>query len=256
MIYGFIGTGTITEALIDGLMGSRLNVQKVIVSPRNAAVASRLAERYARVEIATGNQSVADKADVLILAVRPQIVEEVLAAIRIPFGRKLISVVAGISHEKLSRWTSYPESEIVRATPLPFVSYRDGVTAIFPKDETSFEFFSSVGKAVECESQMEFDLLATASAMMGTYYGIMERVSDWLIAKGLDEHKARSYLTPLFSSLAHVAENTSHTGYMQLRHEFSTEGGLNEQIFKEFDENGGTSALTVALDNVLTRIRN
>jgi pyrroline-5-carboxylate reductase len=36
--------------------------------------------------------------------------------------------------------------------------------------------------------------------------------------------------------------------------EFSTKGGLNEQVFAEFKENGGTKALTLALDSVLKRI--
>lgn len=255
MIYGFIGSGTITAAMIEGMMASPLGVTKVVISPRNADVAAGLAARFPRVEIAAGNQAVADRAEVLVLAVRPQVAEEVLTALRIAPGRKLISVIAATKHEKLARWTGYPEHEIIRAIPLPFVAYRDGVTAVFPGDRIAFEFFSAIGKAVECENQDEFDLLAVASSTMGTYYGIMEKVAGWLTTNGMDEEKARRYLTPLYGSLSHVAARSPDASYAKLRNAFSTEGGLNEQLFGEFDAKGGSCALVAALDGVLARVR-
>ena len=90
---------------------------------------------------------------------------------------------------------------------------------------------------------------------MGTYFGILERTSDWLASKGMEETKARSYLTPLFSGLAHVAGRSLEDSYAKLRTEFSTKGGLNEQVFQDFDTKGGTETLITALDRVLERIR-
>jgi pyrroline-5-carboxylate reductase len=255
MIYGFIGTGAITEAIIDGMMTSSLDVTKVLVSPRNADVAAGLAARFCKVEVAASNQAVADAAEVLVLAVRPQIAEEVLTALQIAAGRRLISVIAATNHEKLAMWTGYDKAQIVRAIPLPFVSYRDGVTAIFPADKTSCDLFSAIGEAVECESQNDFDLLSAASSTMGVYYGFMEKVAGWLVTNGMEEGKAHSYLTPLYGSLSHVAARSPDAGYAMLRNKFSTKGGLNEQVFREFDDNGGSAALLNALDGVLARIR-
>lgn len=253
MIYGFIGTGTISAAMIEGMMSSSLEVTKILVSPRNAEVAVDLALRFSKVEIASDNQKVADAAEVLVLAVRPQVVDEVLSSLRIPPGRTVISVIAATSHERVAELIGYPEQEIIRAIPLPFVASRDGVTAVFPSREKASSLFSAIGEAVECESQKEFDLLAVASATMGSYYGIMEQVAGWLVAKGMAEEKARSYLTPLFSSLAHVAEKSRDRTYANLRCEFSTRGGLNEQVFQDFLGNGGSDALLSALNKVLRR---
>ena len=69
------------------------------------------------------------------------------------------------------------------------------------------------------------------------------------------ETKACSYLTPLFGGLAHVAGRAREESYAKLRQEFSTQGGLNEQVFQDFDTRGGTETLISALDRVLQRIK-
>lgn len=255
MIYGFIGTGVISEAIITGMMRSTLPVTKVIVSPRNPEVAKALAAQFPKVEIAADNQAVADGTGILILAVRPQMAEEVIRELVIPPGTKIISLIAGTSHDRLSAWTGHPAAEIVRAVPLPFVAYGEGVTAVFPSDPATEKLFDALGKAVVCHDQNEFDLLAVATALMGTYFGVMERTSAWLVGKGLPEATARNFLAPLFGSLAKVAQSSPETGFDALRQGFSTKGGLNEQVFSDFEIHGGSLALTKALDRVLERAR-
>lgn len=254
MIYGFIGTGTITEAMVEGMVASSLDFEKIVVSPRNAETAARLAEKFDKVVEAESNQAVARSCDVIVLAVRPQIAEVVLSEISISPDVKLISVIAATSHEKLAACTGHSEETIVRAIPLPFVSFRDGVTAVFPSDPVAEALFNAMGTAVTCATKHEFDLLAAASSTMGTYFGILERLTYWLKQNGMEETKAQSYLLPLFGSLAQVSTRSPEKNFRSLREEFSTKGGLNEQVFRDFDLNGGSNALTSALDNVLNRI--
>lgn len=46
MKFGFVGTGAITEAMVTGFLGSKLELSQVIVSPRSAETAARLAARF------------------------------------------------------------------------------------------------------------------------------------------------------------------------------------------------------------------
>ncbi|WP_296746973.1 pyrroline-5-carboxylate reductase [Mesorhizobium sp.] len=255
MIWGFVGTGTITEAIVTGMMSSGLDVSRVVVSPRNAAVAARLAARYPKVQIAKDNQQVVDIADVVILAVRPQIARDAISDLDIPKGKRIVSLIAGSNHRLLQEWTGLDERNITRAIPLPFVANRTGVTAIFPADPIAETLFSALGDAVACRSEEEYDLIGSASCLMGTYFGLLERAQDWLVGKGLEPGIARSYLLPLFGSLADAAIASPATSFMELRREFSTPGGLNEQVFRDFDETGATKVLHHALDRVLSRIR-
>lgn len=254
MRIGFIGTGTITEAMVKGIVVSEISVSQIIVSPRSREIASRLADSFTAVKIAADNQDVARSADVVFLAIRPQIAEEVINALEFRQGQVVVSVVAAVDRERLLSWIG-KDVELTQAIPLPFVADRQGVTAIFPPNERVAKIFDALGTAVECETKKEYDLLAAASTLMGTYFGVLDHVTGWLAENGLPQEKARAYLAPLFSSLAQTAVHAEQTSLSDLRREFSTKGGLNEQVFETFVQYGGTQALSTALDGVMRRIR-
>ncbi len=254
MRIGFIGTGTITEAMVTGIVGSELAVSEIKVSPRNREIAERLAERFAIVKIAADNQEVVATADVAFLAVRPQIAEAVIRELEFRKGQTVVSVIAATDRTKLMRWIN-EEVELTQAIPLPFVAERQGVTSIYPPSPRIASIFAALGTAVECETQEEYDLLAVASSLMGTYFGVLDRATGWLAEKGISREKGRAYLAPLFLSLAQTAVRKDHEPLEALRREFSTAGGLNEQVFNDFDRDGGSAALMNALDNVLRRVK-
>ncbi|WP_112436920.1 pyrroline-5-carboxylate reductase [Rhizobium sp.] len=254
MKIGFVGTGTITEAMVKGMLGSSLDLSKITVSPRNGEIAARLAASSPLVEIGADNQAVVDAADILFLAIRPQISEEVTRGLRFRAGQSVVSVIAATDRAKLEDWIDAPV-EITQAIPLPFVAERAGVTAIYPGNDTVAAIFSALGSAVACETRAEYDLLAAASSLMATYFGILDRTTGWLADQGMPADKARAYLAPLFLSLAQQAVKHGETPLDELKEEFSTKGGLNEQVFEDFDHKGGSSALIAALDRVLARIK-
>ncbi|OJT98391.1 MAG: pyrroline-5-carboxylate reductase [Rhizobium sp. 63-7] len=251
---GFIGTGTITEAIVTGILSGGENLPDIIVSPRSAATAGRLAARSPKVRIAGDNRQVVDEADMVFLAIRPDVAEEVVRALHFRPGQLVVSLVATVDQESLRQWIDAPV-EIVRAVPLPFVATRSGVTVVFPPAPAVEAFFAALGTAVPCRSVEEFALLTTASTLMGSYFGIMDHVVGWLGEKGMPTEQARAYLAPLFSSLSAVAVNAPSRSLEDLRHEYSTKGGLNEQMFARFHAHGGTDALTTALESVLDRVR-
>src|SRR6478609_12111350 len=100
MKIGFVGTGTITEAMVKGMLGSSLDLSRIIVSPRNGESAARLAASSPLVEIGADNQAVVDAADILFLAIRPQISEEVTRGLRFRAGQSVVSVIAATDRAK------------------------------------------------------------------------------------------------------------------------------------------------------------
>ncbi|OLP58110.1 pyrroline-5-carboxylate reductase [Xaviernesmea oryzae] len=252
MKLGFVGTGAITEAIVTGLCGEDESIT-VTLSPRNADRAAALAARFASVAVAADNQAVIEAGkDIVFLAIRPQIAEAVLRPLHFRQRQKVVSLIAATDRQTLLEWIG-AEVELTQAIPLPFVAERKGVTALYPPDEAVSSLFDRLGRAIACESREDYDLLAAASALMGTYFGMMEHLTGWLTEKGMAQEKARAYLAPLFASLAQTASQ-SDLPLDELRAEFSTRGGLNEQVFRDFEQKGGTAALTAAMDRVLTRI--
>ncbi|MFB2549963.1 pyrroline-5-carboxylate reductase [Ensifer soli] len=251
---GFVGTGTISAAMARGLLADPPALEAVLVSPRNAETAARLAADFSAVTIAADNQSVIDGSAVVVLAVRPQIAEGVIRPLRFREGQTVISLVAATERETLHAWIGAGVT-LVQAVPLPFVERRRGTTALYPPDATAQALFDVLGTAVACDTPAEYDLLAAASALMASYFGIMDRTVRWLEKEGLPAKKGRAYLAPLFAELGETARLSGAESFDHLSREFATKGGLNEQVFSDFEKNGGTAALTAALDRVLARIR-
>ena len=71
-------------------------------------VAAGLAERFATVDVAADNQAVVDGAPVVIVCVRPQVAQTVLAEVRFPADRVVISAVAGVPVRRSSDWWRRP----------------------------------------------------------------------------------------------------------------------------------------------------
>lgn len=248
MTLGFIGTGTITEAIVRGLKASSPAGRAIVVSPRGAEVAARLAA-LPGVRVAADNQAVVDAAKILVLAVRPQVAEEVLSGLTIPAETKVLSLIAGFDHERLARLTG--ARTIIRAVPLPFVAERRDATPVFPPDPEVMALFDALGQAIPVATRKEFDLLATLSALMGSFFGIAEIAETWAAGEGLAS--ARPYLGRLFANLGQVMAESPES-LSALREGHSTKGGLNEQVFARFTAAGGDQALTGALASVLARV--
>jgi pyrroline-5-carboxylate reductase len=250
---GFVGTGAITEAMVRGILAEPAYAAHVYLSPRNAQTAERLASEYMAVEIADDNQTVVDSTDVVVLAIRPQVAKEVVDDLVFRPGQLVISLVVATERQMLLDWIG-ADVHLVQAIPLPFVAGRQGVTAMYPPDAGVAALFDALGNAVQCTSKKEYDLLAAASALMSTYFGLMESATIWLEDNGLERSKAQAYLAPLFESLARRARAGSQSDFSELSREFATRGGLNEQVLDDFRTEGGASALHAALDRVLIRI--
>ena len=197
---GFIGTGTITAAMVAGLRASRLVDSPVLLSPRNDETARRLAAGFPLVNIAVDNQDVADRSDVLILAVRPQQAEAVIKELGLRPDLTVISLIAGLDHRTLARWTGV--STVCRAIPLPFIAKTRGMTPIFPPEPAVIDLFDALGGALPVTDLGAFDTYAALSALMGTYFGIAEIVTGWAEARGLPDEYTRPYIAALFGNLA------------------------------------------------------
>ncbi|PDT02501.1 pyrroline-5-carboxylate reductase [Rhizobium chutanense] len=250
---GFVGTGAITEAMVRGLLAEPAYASEIHVSPRSAHIAATLADEFAAVRVAGDNQDVVDRSDMVFLAIRPQVAEEVVRGLSFKAGQRIVSVVAATERQALLDWIG-ADVHLVQAIPLPFVASRQGVTAVYPPDTAVAALFDTLGTAVQCQSRKEYDLLAAASAVMSTYFGVMEQVTVWLEGSGLERTKGQAYIAPLFASLAQKANSPGTEPFSALSREFATKGGLNEQVLSDFEKKGGVAALTAALDGVLARI--
>jgi pyrroline-5-carboxylate reductase len=131
---GIVGVGAIAEAIVTGLSEGEDAAASIHLSPRSAGRANPLAARYRSVHVVDSNQAVVDRAEVVLLCVRPQDAPAALSELAFRAQHAVISVMAGVPIEALRPLVA-PAEVLVRAIPLPAVARRAGLTAIHPRHE-------------------------------------------------------------------------------------------------------------------------
>lgn len=246
MKLGFVGSGTITAAIVDGLGAAKADVS-IVLSPRNAAIAARLAARHSNVRVADSNQAVLDASDMVVIAVRPQIIDEVLRPLRFRPDHRVVSLVARVSLQYLQGATR-PASRVTRAVPLPSVARRQGPTAVFPPAADVIALFGPLGRAIPVEQEAVFNVFGTATAVMASYFTFAGTISGWMERHGVAHEAARSFVRQMLEGLASAGPERT---FWELADEHQTRGGINEQVVRAIATDGIITSLDEALDAAL-----
>ncbi|OTP06900.1 pyrroline-5-carboxylate reductase [Enterococcus sp. 10A9_DIV0425] len=149
MKIGFIGTGNMAQAIIHGLLEKQLVAkEEIYVSSGHYENARQFAGKTG-VNACQNNQEVAQEADIIVLAVKPKIIEKVLMELRDYRKQQLfISIAAGKSLQVLEEALD-SQAAIVRVMPNVNVSVGAGVSAICKNKGTTEEQFKQAMKIFE-----------------------------------------------------------------------------------------------------------
>jgi pyrroline-5-carboxylate reductase len=250
---GFIGVGTIAEALIMGMCAGGEQRATFLLSPRNADIAKRLAERFSFVEVAGDNQAVIDGSDIIFLAVRPQVAADVLGALNFRKDQRIVSLIATFDVARL-RTLVAPASTISRAAPLPAVARRLGPLTLFPPVPEIARLLEGLGQLVQLQNESDLEAFWAVTGLMGSYFGWLDEIAGWLARHDLEEAQVRAYVAALFEALSVTGAERAKDGFDRLVVEHSTLGGLNEQAYRELQAAGWTGLVSQTLDLIHARI--
>lgn len=139
MKIGFIGLGNMAEAMIGGMLGTGgFRADEIVGSAKTKETADRVCGKYG-ITAGTDNRETAKQADVLILAVKPVFLAEVIAEIReFVDGENMlvISIAAGKTIEWIEREFGMP-LRIVRCMPNTPAMVGEGCTCVCLKETFS-----------------------------------------------------------------------------------------------------------------------
>lgn len=251
MTLGFLGTGAITEAVVTGL-GSVPAAPDIVVSPRSAARSQALAARFANVAVAPDNQTVLDRADTVVLAVRPQDLAAVLEGLHFRGGQTIISFVALVPMARLRPLVA-PAERICRAIPLPSAAQHSGPIALWPALPDVADLVGRIGTVVAVPSEGMLEPLWATTALMAPFYEQLNQIAGWLAASGVPRDVAASYTARLYAAWGQVAAQQPDD-LAALREGSQTRGGLNEQALRQFGAAGHYDEIKTVLDAVLRRL--
>jgi pyrroline-5-carboxylate reductase len=251
MAYGVLGVGAIGAAIVTGLCKDVDDAPRVLLSPRNAELAAGLAQRFGSVDVAADNQAVVDGAGVVIVCVRPQVAQGVLADLRFPADRVLISTMAGVPVKTLQRLVA-PATDLARVIPLPSVARREGITPIHPPNAAATALFDRLGETVELSDVKAFEAFSASTATIAAHFAYLNAVARWLERQEIPAAAATRYVASMFAGLAEPTRSGER--FEQLAREHATPGGINEQFLNELEQGGLFEGVNLGLRRVLDRL--
>ena len=250
---GLIGVGAIAEAIVTGLCEGADRPPSIHLSPRSAERTSRLAVRYPSVRVVDSNQAVVERADAVLLCVRPQAAEIALSDLTFRTGQAVISVMAGVPTSALRRLVA-PAEDLARAIPLPAVARRSGLTAIYPHHELARSIFDPLGGVIAVDDERALDALSASTATIAAHLAYLDTITRWLTDQGIPEADATRYVAAVFGALSETLLGSQPKDFGSLADEYATAGGINEQLLAALRHAGTFDTVERALDDVADRL--
>lgn len=220
---GFIGAGNMGEALVKGLIATKA------AAPAQILVSARRRERLEEMEKLYGvrggtNSEVARHGDVIVLAVKPQILDQVLRDISGDVSREklIVSVAAGVPIAAIER-RLHPPMRIVRAMPNTPATVAAGATAMALGEhatdadlETAKTIFDSVGLTVVLE-ESQLDAVTGLSGSGPAYlFLIIEALADAGVKVGLSRRASLQLAAQtVLGSAKLLIESGQHPGMLK-----------------------------------------
>jgi pyrroline-5-carboxylate reductase len=248
-IIGFLGVGTVATAVIHSLCATHGSSVRIVLSPRSHQRSDALAVRYAQCTRLGSNQEVVDAADIVVLAMRPQQMDEALAGLSFRKNQAVASFIAGSPPSAIAQMVS-PAHRIAQLIPLPAIELGRGPLLICPNIPDIVDIFAPLGEAIVIDEESQTRVFSVASAFMSTYYELQNTVIDWMSSRGVPDALAARYVLSELDGLAAVGLSTPEERLGELPIEHETRGGLNERVRAHMTRAGAFAALHHALDDV------
>ena len=265
---GFIGAGNISEAIIKGILSAKLvPPSRVIASDKDSGKLASLAEKY-EIRVMSANSSVVKDSDVVVMAIKPSDMIEVLLEVAKDFGKRklLISVAAGkrtkYMEDALIRGGLKILPPIIRAMPNTPALVKAGATGVFAgegatKDDLDIacRIFSSIGEVAVVEDESVMDAITGVSGSGPAYvFLFMTAMMDAAEKNGLSRDDAKKLVIQTTLGAAKLAKE-SGTELFELIRMVSSPGGTTVAGLKVFEESGIRKIVEKAIDAAIKRAK-
>jgi pyrroline-5-carboxylate reductase len=239
----FIGGGNMATSIIGGLIREdAVRADLIHVSDPGAEQRQALEDKFS-VVTHESNLDAITGADVVILAVKPQMMKAVLEPLKATLSTHqplLISIAAGISLPSLTQWSGC--EAIVRSMPNTPSLTGHGATGLYASEEVSLEqrnltnnLMSATGMTVWVKTEAEIDAVTALSGSGPAYYFLMmEAMINAGQQLGLSEETATKLTLQTALGAGYMAM-ASDVSPAELRRRVTSPGGTTEQAISTFE---------------------
>ncbi|MBE0484706.1 pyrroline-5-carboxylate reductase [Marinobacter sp.] len=242
----FIGAGNMASAIIGGMLDSGYQATDIWVSAPDDDHLQTIRKRFG-VSVTTDNRYCAQQADIVVLAVKPQVMAAVcrdIAPVVQNTRPLMVSIAAGLSAETLDQWLG-GGMPLVRVMPNTPSLVGKGAAGLFANDQvkpaqkdTIQVMFESVGTALWVDDE---NLLHGVTALSGSgpayFFLMLEALEEAATEAGIEPTTARALAIQTMAGAAEMA-GRSDQDPAQLKRNVMSPGGTTERAVHTFEDGG------------------
>ena len=260
---GFIGCGNMGTAMLQGIIDSgKCSPQEIMISCRTQATLDAKKEQFG-VQITTDNRKVAEFADILFVAVKPQFYEEVLTEVKDALKKDVILI--SIAPGKTLQWFADllgSETKVIRTMPNTPSMVKEGTMGMCIGNQVTEEEVNEVRELCEGFTQTEvipehlMDVVTAVSGSSPAYvFMFIEAMADAAVAGGMPRQQAYKFAAQaVLGSAKMVLETGKHPG--ELKDMVCSPAGTTIQAVRVLEERGMRSSVIEAMMKCLDISRN
>ncbi len=234
---GFIGGGNMASSLIGGLIADGTPPERISVADPDDDRRAHAARHFG-IHTTADNSALTAACDVVVLAVKPQVMRPVCEAIAEPVRTRnplVVSVAAGVRIADMERWLG-GEPAVVRTMPNTPAMVQSGATALYANEragarekELAEAIMRAVGLTLWVEDEMLMDAVTAVSGSGPAYFFlVMEMLEEAGTRLGLSRDQARLLSLQTAFGAAKMALE-SEEGTDRLRERVTSPGGTTER---------------------------
>jgi len=251
----FVGAGNMASSIIGGLIESGQPVDSISASDPYPASLEQV-RKIAPVAVYSDNVAAVQNADIIILAVKPQVMADAadsIAKVVQNSGALVISIAAGVTIASMQARLG-PQAAIVRCMPNTPALLRCSASGLFANDRTSArqrEFaqlvLSAVGITCWVSSEHELDAITALSGSGPAYFFLfLEAMVDAGVELGLNAQTAQRLALQTSLGASRMALEGA-VDLVELRRRVTSPGGTTERAIQSFEQNGLRTTVTKAM---------
>ncbi|MFA4981217.1 MAG: pyrroline-5-carboxylate reductase [Candidatus Omnitrophota bacterium] len=239
---GIIGCGNMGEALLRRLSEIMEKSTSIMVSEMDAARRDYIQTKY-RMIVEIDNNVVVKFSDVIILAVKPKDLDEVLSkeiCCGVSKKKLLISIVAGIATRHIEKVVG-ADVPVIRVMPNMAATVGEAISSISRGSaagnehaETAKQIFSTVGKVIEVDEKMVDAITAVSGSGPAYFFYLIEAMIEGARDLGLDRDMARELVLQTARGSSKLLEILDEDPAV-LRKKVTSKGGTTEAALSVFD---------------------
>ncbi|MDQ0377740.1 pyrroline-5-carboxylate reductase [Amycolatopsis thermophila] len=248
-----LGAGKIGEALLAGLLQGGRGPEELLFTERHPERAAELTERYGIAGVEVGEA--AKRADVLVVAVKPQDIEPVLAELAplVGPGSLVVSLCAGLPTSLYER--RLPDGvPVVRVMPNTPMVVGEAMSAVSPGRYATpehvalvKEMLATVGEVVEVPESQQDAVTALSGSGPAYFFFLVEAMIDAGILLGLPRAVAEKLIIQSAVGAAKMLAETSEHPVI-LREAVTSPAGTTINAIRELEKHGVRAALLAAIE--------